>query len=68
MITGKRARYTETKNVGGTEVHLVCIESLSYTGVWEDGGWDVYLKDKKIGHFWGYPVAKNIQNLLDNPS
>ena len=38
---------------------------MEYNGVWVSAGFDIYLGLKKIGHFWGYPISKDIQKLLD---
>ena len=61
----KRVRHEDIKRVGGFDVIIKSIETLSYSGRWEDAGFDIYLGLKSIGHYWGYPVSTDIQKLLD---
>lgn len=61
----KRVHHERIKTVGGFDVIIKSIEQMNYSGEWENSGFDIYLGLKKIGHFWGYPISKDIQKLID---
>jgi hypothetical protein len=60
-----RVHHENIRTVNGFDVIIKSLETMEYDGVWVSAGFDIYLGLKKIGHFWGYPISKDIQKLLD---
>lgn len=62
----RRTRQSDLIQVEGFTVEIKPMEEMGYDGKWESDGFDLYLGQKHIKSFIGYPTKQDILNELKN--